>query len=325
MPTLSTLLNELACFKPSNAQLLVALISSLFGLRQIIAKPARPRKIPHHAERVLVLGATGGIGRAIAQEYASRGANICVVGRRQTQLDDVVRELGGADRHVMGVRGDFANVDDMVRVRAAIEEAWDGLDTLAVVAGVSALQPLMVLAGVENPTSSASAVGIQHMVDVAAAATAGNYTGPMVAAGTFIPMLSQTSPSPSILLLSSLAAVVPAPTRTLYGSTKGAALLLYQSLAIEHPGIKFSFILPWTVEGDFRAGAVDGGPVREKNPTSIGLKRGTVAKACLKAVDWGTRTVFMPWFYRYANIVYWLWPSYVEWRARIKYNYSNAR
>lgn len=64
--------------------------------------------------------------------------------------------------------------------------AWDGLDTLAVVAGVSALQPLMVLTGVEDATSSASAVGIQHMVDIAAAATAGNYTGPMVATGTFV-------------------------------------------------------------------------------------------------------------------------------------------
>lgn len=64
--------------------------------------------------------------------------------------------------------------------------AWDGLDTLAVVAGVSALQPLMVLAGVEDVTSSASAVGIQHMVDIAAAATTGNYTGPLVAAGTFV-------------------------------------------------------------------------------------------------------------------------------------------
>lgn len=116
-----TILNELAHIRLSNVQLL-ALVSFIFGLRQITAKPARPRKIPHRAERVLVLGATGGIGRAIAQEYASRGAKVCVVGRRQTQLDEVVRELGGADGQIIGVRGDFANVEDMVRVRAAIKE-----------------------------------------------------------------------------------------------------------------------------------------------------------------------------------------------------------
>lgn len=191
--------------------------------------------------------------------------------------------------------------------------AWSGLDTMLVVAGVSALRPLMAVAGVEDDTSSATAAGIQRTVEVATAATTGNYTGPLIAAVTFvspfsslpptnayptsqIPMLSQTSASPSILLLSSLSSLVAAPTRTLYGSTKGAALLLYQSLSIEHPSIRFSFIIPATVEGDFRAGAVDGGAVRED--LSGGLKRGVVAEACINAVDCGTRDVFMKGIYR---------------------------
>jgi hypothetical protein len=50
------------------------------------------------------------------------------VGRRQVLLDEVVRECNrdsviGADSvKCFGVRGDFANVEDMVRVRAAVEE-----------------------------------------------------------------------------------------------------------------------------------------------------------------------------------------------------------
>ena len=69
--------------------------------------------------------------------------------------------------------------------------AWDGLDTLIVTAGVSALQPLMAVAGVETegPDSTlgqASAEGIQYTVDVATKATAGNYFGPLVAAVTFV-------------------------------------------------------------------------------------------------------------------------------------------
>lgn len=122
MLSLTTTLSGFTQFRPSHVQLLVALIPILFGLRKITSRPARPRKIPYRSERVLVLGATGGIGRAIAQEYASRGANVCVVGRRQAQLDEVVQELGGADGQILGVRGDFANVEDMVRVRATIEE-----------------------------------------------------------------------------------------------------------------------------------------------------------------------------------------------------------
>jgi short-subunit dehydrogenase len=133
--------------------------------------------------------------------------------------------------------------------------------------------------------------------------------------------LTATSPSPSILLLSSLAAVIPAPTRALYASTKSASLQLYQALAIEHPSIAFSFILPATVEGDFRASAVDGGKPREEDPSSHGLKRESVARRCVRAVDEGERTVYMPGFYRIAQAVYWMVPTFVEWRARLKYNY----
>jgi len=281
----------------------------------------------------VILGATSGIGREIAHQYAARGARVCVVGRRQVQLDEVVLECqeraiksGGEQSSCFGIRADFADVEDMVRLRTAVEDAWAGLDTLIVTAGVSALQPLMMVAGVKaegkafNPPQ-ASVAGIQHAVDVAAAATTGNYAGPLVAAITFIPLLQATSLSPSILLLSSLASVIAAPTRSLYGSTKTASLLLYQSLSIEHPLISFSFILPSTVEGDFRAGAVDGGTVREADPRTHGLKREAVARECISAVDRGAKIVFMPRYTRLAHLLYWIWPSFVERRAKAKYRF----
>ena len=39
--------------------------------------------------------------------------------------------------------------------------------------------------------------------------------------------------------------------------------MLFRALAIEHPKISFSYICPGTIEGNFRASAVDGGDVRE--------------------------------------------------------------
>jgi len=124
------------------------------------------------------------------------------------------------------------------------------------------------------------------------------------------------------MLLSSLASIIPAPTRTLYGSTKGASLLLYQSLAIEHPEVAFTFILPSTIEGNFRASAVDSGRVREKDPNKSGLKRVDVAAGCINAVDRGEKVVFMPSWNRYAHLLYWLWPSVVERAAARKYNFK---
>lgn len=39
--------------------------------------------------------------------------------------------------------------------------------------------------------------------------------------------------------------------------------MLFRALAIEHPSIAFNYICPGTIEGNFRASAVDGGDVRE--------------------------------------------------------------
>ena len=134
-------------------------------------------------------------------------------------------------------------------------------------------------------------------------------------------MLLNTSKSPSILLVNSLASVIPAPTRTLYASTKAASLVLYQALSIEHPKISFTVCMPSTVEGDFRASAVDAGPIREANPNEHGLKREFVAQRCIEAIDGGEKTVFIPVTMRFAHLFYWIWPSLVESGARKKYNF----
>ncbi|KAI1797318.1 NAD(P)-binding protein [Ganoderma leucocontextum] len=302
----------------------------------------RSRTVPRSQERVLVIGASGGIGRSIAHEYATAGARVCVVGRRDRELNAVADEcasllpraaVSGADGErgssdTFAVVADFTEAEDMVALRKKLEERWSGLDTLVVCAGVSALRPLLEIAGLERKDGKfsppqCSAEGVQRTVDVANAAIRGNYIGPLVCAVTFIPLLSSTSAAPSIALISSLGAVIPPPTRTLYASTKASSLVLYQALAIEHPSIKFTFVIPSTVEGDFRASAVDGGKVREADPNKHGLKRTTVAKRTIQAVDRGEKFVFMPWaFGRFAHLFYWITPSIIEHFAAKKYNFT---
>lgn len=136
-------------------------------------------------------------------------------------------------------------------------------------------------------------------------------------------MLTRTSSAPAILLVSSAAAILPAPTRALYASSKAASLLLYQALAIEHRKIAFSFVLPSTIEGSFRASAVDSGPVREADPNKTGLKIEYVARRCIDAVDRGVRgNVTIPWFFNIGHIVYSFWPSVIERAAAKKYNFA---
>ena len=198
----------------------LAAIPLAFALFKLLQKPRRLSKVLKTKERVLVLGATSGIGRSIARQYAERGAVVCVVGRRGPLVDEVVKEcrqsrsslrLGTTDEKndFLGVTADFADVDDMVRVREVVQSSvyslpffsclaqfdlgldWNGLDTVVVAAGVSALQPLMAVAGVEIADGGftpeeASREGIKRATEVAAAATRGNYVGPLIAAVTFV-------------------------------------------------------------------------------------------------------------------------------------------
>ena len=51
-------------------------------------------------KRVLLSGATGGLGNAIAQELAANGAKLVLSSRRQKELGELARSLpGGAERH----------------------------------------------------------------------------------------------------------------------------------------------------------------------------------------------------------------------------------
>ncbi|PPR00444.1 hypothetical protein CVT24_004505 [Panaeolus cyanescens] len=322
----------------SKTAAVIGLLSLAYTLQKVVtSKPSRQAKIPAHKERVVILGATSGIGREIALQYASRGARVCIVGRRRELVDQVEAECSALRNSALGIRGsmyetgrvvfgvvgDFANAADMVRLREVLEKEWNGLDTLIVSAGVSALRPLMEVAGVESAGERASLEGIQNAVRVSDAAVKGNFTGPLVAAVTFIPLLTQTSASPGILLVSSLAALIPAPTRTLYAATKSASLLLYQALSIEHPNVTITNVVPSTVEGDFRASAVDGGKVREADPSKTGLKRVAVAKRCIDAVDRREKTVWMPGTMRWAHLLYWFFPTFIEGKARKKYNFTS--
>jgi short-subunit dehydrogenase len=86
----------------------------------------RYSKVPKLGERVLVLGASSGIGRSIARQYAERGARVCVVGRREALVNEVVTECqnvrnSNEQENILGVAADFADVDDMVRTRTIVE------------------------------------------------------------------------------------------------------------------------------------------------------------------------------------------------------------
>lgn len=93
-------------------------------------------------KRVLLTGASSGIGEAAAGKFARRGATVVVVARRQELLDELVHRItavgGDARAHACDL-SDMAAVDELV---AKVEGDLGGIDILVNNAGKSIRRPL---------------------------------------------------------------------------------------------------------------------------------------------------------------------------------------
>lgn len=147
--------------------------------------------------------------------YAQRGARVCVVGRRQREIEEVELECktiqrikeSEEDRNAFSFCADFANPEQMVMLRDIIQAGeflsfissfslggayvsscaeWQGVDTVIVAAGVSSLQPLLSVANLKHDSDHVELEGVQRVVEVAQAALHSNFIGPLVSATTFV-------------------------------------------------------------------------------------------------------------------------------------------
>ena len=86
---------------------------------------------------VIVTGATSGIGRAAALEFARLGADLLVVGRSEAALGELSTSLGGSGR-VAAVVGDVTTADVPGRIVSTAVDAFGGIDVVVNAAGVIA-------------------------------------------------------------------------------------------------------------------------------------------------------------------------------------------
>ena len=80
----------------------------------------------------LVTGGNSGIGLATAKRFVAEGAYVYITGRRQSSLDDAVKEIGS---NVTAVQGDVAKLSDLDRLYAVIGDQKGRLDIVFANAG----------------------------------------------------------------------------------------------------------------------------------------------------------------------------------------------
>jgi NAD(P)-dependent dehydrogenase (short-subunit alcohol dehydrogenase family) len=87
----------------------------------------------------VITGGNSGIGLATAQRFVSDGAYVFITGRRQSELDEAVKQIG---TNVSGIQGDVSNLADLDRLYAAVKKQKGHIDILLANAGIGELAPL---------------------------------------------------------------------------------------------------------------------------------------------------------------------------------------
>jgi short-subunit dehydrogenase len=88
--------------------------------------------------RVLITGASGGIGRSIAERAARRGARVAVSARSADKLDELVQSLNvGSQIEAIAIPADVTLDADRERILQTVVERFGGLDVLINNAGVA--------------------------------------------------------------------------------------------------------------------------------------------------------------------------------------------
>ncbi|MDF5724204.1 MAG: SDR family oxidoreductase [Rhizonema sp. PD37] len=87
----------------------------------------------------LVTGGNSGIGLATAQRFVEEGAYVFITGRRQNELDAVVKKIG---ENVTAIQGDVSNLIDIDRLYTTIKQEKGHLDILFANAGSAEIATL---------------------------------------------------------------------------------------------------------------------------------------------------------------------------------------
>ena len=91
---------------------------------------------------IIVTGATSGIGRAAARAFGGNRGSVVVVGRQETELAEVVREVRAAGGQAVPCVADVTSEDAPARIVAAALEMFRRIDVLVNAAGIIAAATL---------------------------------------------------------------------------------------------------------------------------------------------------------------------------------------
>jgi NAD(P)-dependent dehydrogenase (short-subunit alcohol dehydrogenase family) len=104
---------------------------------------------PKSGRVVVITGASGGIGRAVARAFAARGDQVALLARGQKGLDGAVRDVQDAGAVALAVPTDVADPDQVDSAADTIEDTLGPIDIWVNVAFTSVFAPFTEITAAE--------------------------------------------------------------------------------------------------------------------------------------------------------------------------------
>jgi len=182
-------------------------------------------------QRVVVVGASAGIGRAFAVRAVRQGAAVVMAARRGERLEEMRAEAGGGTCATVDAR----RPEDCARLAHVVRQELGGIDVLLCSFGYA---PLRMVADTtaDDWTSvfETNVVGVHQVIRAC---------------------LALLSPDAIVTALSSESVAQPRSALGAYSSSKAALDRLLEAWRTEHPGIRFcNAVVGATFPTDFAAG-----------------------------------------------------------------------
>lgn len=232
---------------------------------------------PIQDQVVVILGASSGIGRATARQFASRGAKVVAAARSEAGLHSLgreVRDTGGEITTVICDVTDFAQVE---RVASIAVNIYGRIDTWVNVAAVSGY------ATFENTSLD----DLRQIFDI-------NVMGQVHGAKAALPRLRESGGG-ALITVSSVESLVSLPLHSHYAATKHAVEGLFdgirRELMAEGVPISVTSVKPATINTPFFTNSMNKLSVKPQGPPPF-YQPDVVAECILYAAEHPVRDLF---------------------------------
>jgi len=201
--------------KRINSTAIVLVLAFAFGMYLFSEDSLDPDIIS--GKRVLITGASSGIGEQLAYEYSKLGARVMITARRVKLLQAVAercKELGAGQ--VVAISSDLGDPSDRIRIVEEVKMQFGGLDQLVVNHAI--LHVGYWLGSEENMTS------LEHVLNV-------NFVSYVHLTSLALDLLMESGGSVGVV--SSVGGVIALATQTPYVTAKFALQGFYRAFQLE--------------------------------------------------------------------------------------------